>query len=65
MYRKAVRRFVQTVVAPQRNALEHVSLSPYDMLRKFYSDFGVGKSALERLEASLSGLDPLEHYVGA
>jgi alkylation response protein AidB-like acyl-CoA dehydrogenase len=55
MYRQAVRRFVETVVAPQREALEFDGLPPYDVLRRFYKDFGVGESAMERFEASLSG----------
>jgi len=55
MYRKAVRRFVETVIAPQRDALEHESLPPYGVLRKFYANFGVGESAMERFEATMSG----------
>ncbi|WAJ45325.1 acyl-CoA/acyl-ACP dehydrogenase [Mycobacterium sp. Aquia_216] len=55
MYRQAVRRFVETVVAPQREALEFEGLPPYDVLRQFYKEFGVGESALERFEASMSG----------
>jgi alkylation response protein AidB-like acyl-CoA dehydrogenase len=55
MYRDAVRRFVETVIAPQREALEFDGLPPYDVLRRFYKEFGVGEAALERFEASLSG----------
>jgi hypothetical protein len=55
LYRQAVRRFVETVIAPQREALEFEGLAPYDVLRRFYKEFGVGDAALERFEASLSG----------
>ncbi len=55
MYRQAVRRFVETVVAPQREALEFDGLPPYGVLRQFYKEFGVGDSALERFEASMAG----------
>ena len=55
MYRQAMRRFVETVVAPQREALEFEGLPPYDVLRQYYKEFGVGDSALERFEASISG----------
>lgn len=55
MYRRAVRRFVETVIAPQREALEFEGLPPYDILRQFYKEFGVAEGALERFEASLSG----------
>jgi acyl-CoA dehydrogenase len=55
MYRQAVRRFVETVIAPKREALEFEGLPPYDILRQFYSEFGVAESAMERFEASISG----------
>ena len=54
-YRQAVRRFVETVIAPQREALEFEGVPPYDVLRRFYKEFGVGESAMERFEASMSG----------
>jgi acyl-CoA dehydrogenase len=55
MYRQAVRRFVDTAIAPQREALEFGGLPPYDLLRQFYREFGVGESAIERFEATMSG----------
>ncbi|OSC38982.1 acyl-CoA dehydrogenase family protein [Mycobacterium decipiens] len=55
MYRRAVRQFVEKVVAPAREALEFEGLPPYDILRRFYKEFGVGESAMQRFEASLSG----------
>jgi len=55
LYRRAVRRFVETVIAPQREALEFEGLPPYGVLRQFYQEFGVGVSALERFEATMDG----------
>lgn len=55
LYRQAVRRFVETVIAPQREALEFEGLPPYDVLRRFYKEFGVGDAAMERFEATMSG----------
>jgi acyl-CoA dehydrogenase len=55
LYRRAVRKFVETVVVPQREALEFEGLPPYDVLRQFYKEFGVGESAIERFEATMSG----------
>lgn len=55
MYRRAVRRFVDTVIAPQRDDLEHGSVPPYEVLRQFYSAFSVGENAIERFEAVMSG----------
>lgn len=55
MYRDAVRRFVETVIVPEREALEHQGRPPYEVLRRFYKEFGVGQSATERFEASMSG----------
>lgn len=55
MYRQAIRRFVEDVIAPQREALEFDGLPPYDVLRQFYKEFGVGEAALERFEAAMSG----------
>jgi hypothetical protein len=55
MYRDAVRRFVESEVAPLREALEFEGLPPYDVLRRFSKQFGIGEAALERFEATLSG----------
>ena len=58
LFRDAVRRFVETELAPQREGLEHGDLPPYDVLRSFYKAFAVGSSALDRFERSLAG-DPV------
>jgi alkylation response protein AidB-like acyl-CoA dehydrogenase len=55
MYRAAVRRFVEAEIAPRREALEFEGLPPYEVLRSFYRQFGVGEAALERFEAAMSG----------
>ncbi|NDJ89710.1 acyl-CoA dehydrogenase family protein [Mycolicibacter kumamotonensis] len=55
IYRRAVRRFVESAIVPQREALEFEGRPPYDILRQFYAEFGVGESAMERFEAILSG----------
>jgi len=62
MYRQAVRRFVETVIAPQREALEFEGLPPYAVLRQFYAEFGVGESALERFEATMTGAERPQRY---
>jgi alkylation response protein AidB-like acyl-CoA dehydrogenase len=48
--RKAVRRFVEREIVPRREELEHGDLPPYDLLRLFYSTFGLDEDARERFE---------------
>jgi alkylation response protein AidB-like acyl-CoA dehydrogenase len=62
MIRDAVRRFVETEVVPNIEALEHGDLPPYDIIRKLYATFGMDqvardrfKSQLERKVAALAG----------
>ena len=64
MIRDAVRRFVETEVVPNIEALEHGDLPPYDIIRKLYATFGMDqvardrfKSQLERKVAALAGAD--------
>lgn len=54
-YKAAIRRFVETEVAPIRDDLELGTLLPYDVLRRYYEAFCIGEAALERFEASLAG----------
>lgn len=54
-YRHALRRFVDARVFPQRDALEHGGIPPYDILREFYSSFGIGDAAIDRFERSMAG----------
>src|SRR5215470_16403022 len=43
MIRDVVRRFIDAELVPHVEALEHGDLPPYDILRKFYSTFGMGE----------------------
>jgi alkylation response protein AidB-like acyl-CoA dehydrogenase len=54
LYRDALRTFVESEVVPRRADLELADLPPYDVLRRFYTAFGVGNAALERFEARLA-----------
>lgn len=54
-YRQAVRRFVESELAPRRVEFEFGDVLPYDLLREFYKAFDVGTSNLERFERSLNG----------
>ncbi len=53
MIRDAVRQFVQAEIAPQREALEHGDLPPYDILRKLFATFGMDVMARERFKAQI------------
>ncbi len=59
MIRDAVRRFVESEIAPHVEELEHGDLPPYDILRKMYSAFGMDEMARARfakqIEAEKSG----------
>ncbi|MHB1516816.1 MAG: acyl-CoA dehydrogenase family protein [Acidimicrobiales bacterium] len=61
MVRDAVRRFVQSEVVPNIEALEHGDLPPYDIIRKLYATFGMDQLARDRfkqrLEAKMAGAD--------
>jgi acyl-CoA dehydrogenase len=56
-FRRAIRRFVESEIAPRRNELEFGDLPPYELLRSFYRTFDVGAAAIDRFERSLSGED--------
>ena len=43
MIRDVVRRFIDAEVVPNVEQLEHGDLPPYDILRKFYSTFGMSE----------------------
>jgi hypothetical protein len=43
MIRDVVRRFIDAEVVPNVEELEHGDLPPYDILRKFYSTFGMSE----------------------
>jgi acyl-CoA dehydrogenase len=50
MIRDAVRDFVEREIAPKREELEHGDLPPYDILRRFFSTFGMDTMARERFK---------------
>ena len=50
MMRDAVRDFVQAEVVPNRDALEHGDLPPYDILRSYVKTFGIDEMNRERVE---------------
>jgi acyl-CoA dehydrogenase len=50
MIRDAVRDFVEREIAPKREELEHGDLPPYDILRRFFSTFGMDSMARERFK---------------
>ena len=54
-YQGAIRKFVETEVAPLREQLELGDLSPYETMRRYYTAFGIGDAALERFEATVVG----------
>jgi acyl-CoA dehydrogenase len=53
MIRDAVRDFVEREVAPKREELEHGDLPPYDILRRFFSTFGMDHMARERFKSQI------------
>ncbi len=53
MIRDAVRRFVETEIAPNLEELEHGDTPPYDVLRKMYQAFGMGEMARTRFQHQL------------
>ncbi len=53
MIRDAVRRFVETEIAPHVEELEHGDLPPYDILRKMYAAFGMDEMARARFQKQI------------
>ena len=53
MIRDAIRRFVDTEVVPNIDALEHGDLPPYDIIRKLYATFGMDQLARDRFKKQL------------
>jgi len=53
MLRDAVRKFVETEIAPNINELEHGDTPPYDTLRKMYKTFGMDAMARAGFEARI------------
>ena len=55
MIRDAVRRFVESEIAPHVEELEHGDLPPYDILRKMYAAFGMDEMARARFQKQIKG----------
>ena len=54
MIRDAMRKFCETEIEPNLEALEHGDTPPYDVLRKLMSTFGTDTMALERFEKDIA-----------
>jgi alkylation response protein AidB-like acyl-CoA dehydrogenase len=52
--RQAVRRFVETEVAPRVDELEHGDTPPYDVIRSLYRTFGMDQMARDRFDRTLA-----------
>lgn len=50
MVRTAVRDFIAKEIVPHHRELEHGDLPPYDVLRKFFTTFGMDAMARDRFE---------------
>ncbi len=53
MMRDAVRRFVDTEIAPNIEELEHGDTPPYDVLRKMFRTFGIDEAARQRFSKQI------------
>jgi alkylation response protein AidB-like acyl-CoA dehydrogenase len=58
--RDAVRSFVDQEVRPLQDELEHGGLPPYDLIRKFFTTFGLDTMAGESFDRSIARADALE-----
>jgi alkylation response protein AidB-like acyl-CoA dehydrogenase len=54
MVRAAVRDFIAKEVVPHHRELEHGDLPPYDILRKFFTTFGMDAMARDRFERTIA-----------
>src|SRR3546814_16615800 len=48
--RDAVRKFVDKELRPNQDALEFEGLPPYDLVRSYYSAFGLAEAAAQRFD---------------
>ena len=53
MIRDAIRRFIDSEVVPNIEALEHGDLPPYDIIRKLYATFGMDQIARDRFKKQM------------
>ena len=54
MVRAAVRDFISKEIVPHHRDLEHGDLPPYDILRKFFTTFGMDAMARDRFERTIA-----------
>jgi alkylation response protein AidB-like acyl-CoA dehydrogenase len=52
--RDALRKFIETEIAPNIEELEHGDTPPYDVLRKMYKTFGIGDMGVQRFERQMA-----------
>jgi len=52
--RDALRKFIETEIAPNIEELEHGDTPPYDVLRKMYKTFGIGDMGVQRFERQIA-----------
>lgn len=55
--RSSVRAWVDSVVRPRREELEHGGVPPYDVARDYYKTFGIGEAAGERFDHDIRRLE--------
>ena len=53
MMRDAIRKFVESEIAPNLEELEHGDTPPYAVLRKMFKTFGIDEVARARFEKQL------------
>src|SRR6478609_2769709 len=58
--RDAVRSFVDKEIRPHQDDLEHGDLPPYDLIRKFFSTFGLDALAAESFDRSIAAAEARE-----
>jgi alkylation response protein AidB-like acyl-CoA dehydrogenase len=55
LIRDAIREFVDKEIRPQVEELEHGDVPPYDLIRKFFTTFGIDAMARESFDPQRSG----------
>ena len=58
--RDAVRSFVDKEIRPHQDELEHGDLPPYDLIRKFFSTFGLDALAAESFDRAIAAAEARE-----
>jgi alkylation response protein AidB-like acyl-CoA dehydrogenase len=58
LIRGAIRGFVDREIRPHVDELEHGDLPPYELIRKFFSAFGIGAMARESFDPDRTGTGP-------